>query len=160
MSKTKLLSIAVIGLMVINIGIVGFLLIKKPPMPPGGRPPMPEAGPKKIIAERLDFDKEQVAAFEKLVEAHQTSVKALGDSIKIAKNNLFLTLQSETFAGKDSLVNLLGALQKQMELLHYQHFTDLKKICRPDQLNRYNDLTSELASFFGAGKNGPPPPQH
>ncbi len=159
MSKIKLLTIAVIALLVINTGIVGFLLMKKPPMPPGGSPPMGRDGPRKMIIERLHFDKEQVATYEKLIEEHQASVKLLGDSVKIAKNNLYRSLQSETFTGKDSLVNQLGALQRQIELLHYNHFTDLKKICKPGQLSKYNDLTKELAHFFSSEKKGPPPPR-
>lgn len=165
MSKLKLLSIAVIGLFVINIGIVGFLLMKKPPMPRGGRPPMGQdgrppmnqEGPKKMIIERLHFDNQQVAAYEKLIEAHQASVKLLSDSVKIAKNNLYQSLQSETFTGKDSLVSQLGALQRQIELLHYNHFTDLKKICQLDQMSYYNELTKELARFFDIDKKGAPP---
>lgn len=164
MSKTKLLSIAVIGLLVINIAIVGFLLLKKPPIRPegrppmgqDGRPPMQDEGPKKIIAERLHLDKEQVAAFEKLIIAHQGSVNALDDSMRNAKNDLYLSLQSETFAGKDSLVNLLGALQKKIELIHYEHFADIKKICKPDQLGDFEKLTNELSGFFSADKNNPP----
>lgn len=167
MSKIKLLTIAVIGLLLINIGIVGFLMMKKSPMPPKGRPPIgmegklpgKQDGPKKIIAERLHFDKEQVVAYDKLIAAHQISVKALNDSIKIAKNNLYQSLQSENLAGKDSLVNLLGVLQKQIELVHYEHFARLKKICKPDQLNDFNELTKELARFFAPGKKDGPPPR-
>ncbi len=166
MSKLKLLTIAVISLLLINLAFVGFLLMRKPPAPPerrppmgmDGGPPMKEDGPKKIIAERLHFDKEQVAAYDKLIATHQVSVKALDDSIKIAKNDLYLSLQSETFAGKDSLVNLLGALQKKIELVHYEHFADLKKICKPDQLGNFEELTTELSRFFSVGKNNPPPP--
>lgn len=162
MSKLKLLSIAVIGLLVINIVIVGFLLMKKPPIPPfgpGGRPPMNQEGPKKIIIERLHFDKEQTDAYEKLIDAHQASVRILNDSIKMAKNDLYRSLQSETFTGKDSLINQLGRLQKQVELLHYEHFAEIKKLCKPDQLNSFNDLTKDLARFFAPGKKDAPPPK-
>jgi hypothetical protein len=168
MSKIKLLTIAVIGLLLINMGIVGYLLMKKPPMPPGGRPPMGqhdgpppmrENGPKKIIAERLHFGKDQEAAYDKLIKEHQAAVKAYDDSIMKAKNNLYQSLQSETFAGKDSLVNRLGALQKQVELIHYEHFTAIKNLCRPDQLENFNKLTNELSRFFAPGKKDGPPPR-
>lgn len=166
MTKIKLLSISVLGLMAINVGIVSFLLIKKPGGPLEGRPPMEwrggpppmHEGPKKLITERLHFDKEQMVAFEKLVEAHQDLVKPLKDSIRIAKNNLYQSLQSKTFAGKDSLVNRLGALQKEIELVHYEHFAELKKLCKSGQLSSFNELTNELGLFFVGDKPGPPPP--
>ena len=166
MSKIKLLIIAVVGLLLINIALVAFLLLKKPPVRPGGPPPMGQdgpprmqnEGPKKIIADHLHFDADQVAAYEKLIKAHQQSVKALDDSINLAKNNLYQSLQTDTFAGKDSLVILLGVLQQKIELVHYAHFADLKKLCKPEQLGYFDQLTAELAGFFSLGKNAPPPP--
>ena len=166
MSKTKLLSIAVIGLLLINITMVSFLILRKPPPPPEGRPPMglegqpssQDDGPKNVIIDRLGFDKEQVAAYEKLIAEHQASVKSLQDSIHLIKNALYQTLNHNAFTGKDSLINQLNIFQKQMELTHYDHFTALKKLCRPDQMDRFNKLTNELARFFTPGKNNPPPP--
>lgn len=168
MSKIKLLTIAVIGLLVVNIGIVGYLLMKKKPNPPEGRPPMgmdgkppgKKDGPKKIITERLHFDKEQIAQYEKLIEEHQVYVKALNDNIKIAKNNLYRSLANENVAGKDSLIASLGSFQKQIELVHYEHFASLKKICKPNQLNDFNELTKELARFFAPGKKDGHPPKN
>jgi hypothetical protein len=120
---------------------------------------MKDGGLQKIITERLHFDKEQVAAYEKLIAEHQVAVKANDDSIMQAKNNLYQSLQSETFTGKDSLVNLLGALQKQVELIHYEHFAAIKKVCKPDQLENFNKLTNELSRFFSSGKKDGPPPR-
>lgn len=160
MSKIKLLTIAVTGLLLINIAIVCFLFFKRPPHPPEGMGPlMDQAGPKNIIIERLHFDKEQVAAYEKLIQAHQAAVKLMDDSIKLAKHALYQTLSHESFAGKDSLLNRLSFLKNKIELLHYDHFAELKKICRPDQLDNFNELTNELAHLFAPGKNNPPPPK-
>lgn len=167
MSKTKLLSIAVIGLLIMNIAVVGFLLLRKPPKhgpeaPPMGHdggPPGREGRPAKIIAERLQFNPEQVAAYEKLIADHQESLKAIKDSISITKNNLYRTLAGENSSGKDSLIAKLGLLQRQIELTHYQHFESLKKICRPEQFKYFDELTKELAVFFGPGKKDGPPPK-
>ncbi len=167
MSKIKLLSIAVIGLLIVNLGIVSFLLLRKPPHPRGFRPEMnqlegrPEgqAGPKNIIIERLHFDKEQVAAYEKLIEQHQATVKNIRDSIRMAKTALYNTLNNETFAGKDSVVNELNLLQRNLELAHYQHFAALKKICKPEQTENFDKLTHDLARFFSPEKNNPPSPK-
>ena len=159
MSKLKLLSIGVIGLLLVNMGIVVFLFMKKPPHPPGGGPPMGQEGPKLIIIERLNFDKEQVAEYEKLIDEHQSSMRTTGDSIRMVKNDLYQTLNNENFAGKDSLVTRLGVLQNQIELIHYNHFAQLKKLCKPAQFNAFNDLTKDLARFFAPGKKGPPPPK-
>ena len=159
MSKLKLLSIGVIGLLLVNMGIVVFLFMKKPPHPPGGRHPMAQEGPKNIIIERLHFDKEQVEQYEKLIAVHQASIRTTDDSIRMVKNDLYQTLNNESFTGKDSLLARLNILQNQIEGIHYTHFAQLKRLCKPAQLNAFNALTKDLARFFAPGKKGPPPPK-
>jgi periplasmic protein CpxP/Spy len=156
MSKIKLLSIAVIGLLLINAGIVGFLLLRKPPLPPEGNGPAKKEGPKKIVIERLNFDKDQVAAYEMLITEHQKAVRGLKDSISNTKNDLYQSLKMETFAGKDSIINLLSVLQRRIESVHYGHFIQIKKLCRPDQTEKFNALTKDLAGYFTTEKKAPP----
>lgn len=160
MSKIKLLTIAVIGLLTVNIGVVGFLLVRKPPMPPQGSLGVKREGPKKIIIERLHFDNNQIAAYEKVIIEHQQSVKALKDSISNTKNNLYQSLKTETFTSKDSLINLLSVLQKRIESVHYEHFTQIKKLCRPEQMGAFNALTGELAFYFTTEKKVILPPSN
>jgi periplasmic protein CpxP/Spy len=153
MSKLKLLTIAVIGLLAINIGVVSFLLLRKPPLPPAGRPSVrKENGPKKLIIERLHFDKDQVAAYEILIARHQVSVKGLKDSIIDTKNSLYQCLKKETFDDKDSLINVLGVLQKRIESVHFEHFTQIKKLCKPEQIEDFNKLTKDLGMYFTTEK--------
>jgi periplasmic protein CpxP/Spy len=159
MSKLKLLSIAVVGLLLINLGTVGFLLLRKPPMPPNRMPQAEQkGGPKEIIIEKLHFDKEQVIAYEALIVEHRELVKGLKDSISNTKNNLYQSLKTETFVGKDSLINILSVLQKRIELVHYEHFAQVKKLCKPEQMGNFNNLTNELAVYFTTEKKGTPPP--
>jgi periplasmic protein CpxP/Spy len=158
MSKIKLLSIAVISLLAINIAVVSFLLLRKPSMLRNGREPIRQAGPKKIIIDKLHFDKEQIAAYEALIIEHRESVKGLKDSISNTKKNLYESLKTESYSGKDSLIILLSGLQKRIESVHYDHFVQIKKLCKPEQLLAFNALTNELAFYFTTEKKAPPPP--
>jgi periplasmic protein CpxP/Spy len=161
MSKIKLLSIAVIGLLAANIAVVGFLLLRKPPMPPMGIPQAEEKkGPKQIIIDKLQFDKEQVVAYEAIIAEHREAVKGLKDSISDTKNHLYQSLKTETFVGKDSLINLLSALQKRIESVHYEHFAQIKKLCKPEQMRDFDRLTNELAFYFTTEKKSIQPPPH
>lgn len=159
MSKIKLLSLAVIGLLVINIGILLFLFLRKPIHPAEGRPMQGAGAPKNIIIERLNFDKEQVVQYEKLIHLHQQSVKELNGQIRDTKNQLYSTLASDAVSSKDSLENKLGDLQKQIESVHYNHFEKIKKLCKPEQIEKFNSLTLELAKYFAPGRNSQPPPK-
>lgn len=163
MSKLKLLGIAVIGLLLINLALMAFIFFAKP-LKPGsifteGRAPFPVREPKEIIIERLHFDKDQVAQYEILIQQHRKTIHETDRQIRQAKNNLYTTLSDGNTAAKDSLQNVLAQLQRQVENTHYDHFEAIKKICRPDQLHAFNELTKELARFFAPQRNGPPPPQ-
>jgi protein CpxP len=161
MSKVTLLSIAIAGLIAVNLGLMAFLFFRKPPMEGPERPGMgmhPD-GPKKIIIERLHFDPQQVAQYEQLIEQHRSAIRKLDQDIRDTKNNLYATLPDSLHAGRDSLQNRLGSLQREIETVHYQHFEAIRQLCHPDQLAYFTDLTHDLARYFAPGKNGPPPPK-
>lgn len=156
MSKEKLLTIAVIGLLLINVCTVGFFFFAKPPQQPGGPPPFGKMEPKNQIVESLEFNEQQVADYEKLIAQHRQTIRELNDRIQETKSSLYRSLASENNAVKDSLINTLGSLQMQIETTHYNHFKDIKALCKPEQLDSFNDLTGQLAHFFSAK----PGPQH
>ena len=159
MSKIKILTIAVIGLLIIDLGVIGFLLLNKPPMREHSSQIPPEERTKMLIIERLHFDKEQVAQYEQLIDKHRKTIRELDEQMRKAKNDLYSTLIDGSSSSKDSLETKLGQIQKQIEETHYNHFADIKKLCKPDQLKYFNDLTADLAKFFAPGKNHPPPPK-
>jgi len=155
MDKIKLLTIAVISLLLLNLGTLGFLVLNKPNG--FGRPGMrPE--PKELIIEKLHFDKQQQKDYENLIYWHRTTIAGIEDQIHETKNRLYLQLLKTDVdkTGKDSLINALAVYQKQIETTHFTHFQDIKRLCRPDQLEDFYDLTEELSRIFGK----PRPPGH
>jgi periplasmic protein CpxP/Spy len=159
MTKMKLLSMAVIGLLLINIGILAFLFLSKPMHSPIDGPRGKGEGPKLIIIEKLHFDKEQVTQYEKLIDLHQKTVRELDGQIRETKNQLYATLAAENDKNTDSLQNKLGEIQRQIESAHYNHFEEIKKLCKPGQTEYFKNLTGELAKFFAPGKKSSPPPR-
>ena len=159
MSKIKLLTIAVVGLFLLNAGIITFMFLRTPPRPGEDRPPLRKEEPRKAIVQLLHFDKEQEDQYTELIDRHQALIRDLDDKIAETKNELYQTLSSENTAVKDSLLLTLADLQKQVESVHYGHFQEIKKICRPDQLRDFDKLTKELSSLFSRNaRNNPPPP--
>lgn len=144
MNKTKLLSIAVIALLLLNFGILSFLFITK------GHRPNDRRMPREIVIEKLHFDKNQIVAYEKIIAIHQKTIRDLDNSIRATKNELYQLLNSDKIdsAQKDSLLLELASYQKQIETTHFNHFLEIKKICKKEQLSHYNDLTEELGSIF------------
>jgi protein CpxP len=154
MEKTKLLTIAVIGLLIINFGTLGFLFLNgKDHHPPhDGRPE-----PKEVIIDKLHFDANQQKEYAKLIQWHRGEITRLDDNIREAKTELYSQLsQAEiNMKTKDSLIIVINSNQKQIEQTHFKHFEDIKKLCHKDQMDNFNALTQELSRIFAPKPHGP-----
>ena len=163
MEKTKLLTLAVITLLVLNLGTLGFLLLSGPKghKPPSGQGPEGRPKPREIIIEKLHFDANQQKEFDKLIQWHQGEIRSIEDNIREAKNELYQILSASevNLKTKDSLINALALDQKQIESTHFKHFEDIKKMCHKEQLEDFNNLTEELGRIFSKGQR-PPRPRH
>lgn len=152
MNKTKLLSVAVIALLVLNFGILGFLFLSKKHEPNGRKIPSV------IVIEKLHFDENQIVEYEKIIREHKHLIRNLDDSIKETKNELYQLLNEEKIdsAQKDSMYLKLANYQKQIETTHFNHFLEIKKLCKKEQLADYKNLTEELSRIF----SNKPKPKH
>ncbi len=156
MSKIKLLSFAILILIVINLGMLVFLVANKRQLPPETNESMRLEGPREIIIDRLHFDKQQVLAYDKLINQHRELMRELNGRIHEMKNSLYQLLKMEPATPNDSLINQLGELQKKIEQVHFSHFTQIKKLCRPEQLVEFKELIYDLANYFSTEKNRQP----
>jgi hypothetical protein len=112
--------------------------------------------PREIVIEKLSFNQEQIAAYDVTIKRHQNAIRTLDDSIRNKKNQLYSRLKNNAseIDKNDSLVIELGNYQKQIETTHFNHFIEIKNICKPEQIDDFNSLTSELSKIF-SGKRKP-----
>ncbi len=142
MNKVKFLTIVIVGLLISNIALVGFLVLKKPDHPK-------HLGPRNIIIEKLGFDENQEKAYDKLIAWHRDEITKTEKDIMLLKNKLYSNLSVDTQSNtKDSLINELSKVQIKIENIHYKHFEDIKQLCHDDQKQAYINLTTEIASLF------------
>ena len=158
MNRTKLLTIAVIGLLLINLGTLGIMIMHRPPHPPHGEMmPPPGEGPKQLIIDRLHFDDAQQKQYEALIDVHRKKTNELHDASREMHNQLFSLLKTEPVdkAKADTLIQQIADNQKEIDNLNFDHFEKIKGICKPEQIEDFNELAGELAELFGP--KGPPP---
>ena len=148
MNRTRLISFIAIGLLITNLSMVGFIFLNKPKHQMHG-------GPKKIIAERLHFDAQQIEEYDKLIALHRMEIKTKDSLIRQTKNELYGCISSNNVTLKDSFENKLGQLQIEIEEINYNHFLDIKKLCKENQLTYYNDLVKDLAQLFARPNQRP-----
>ena len=105
--------------------------------------------PKEVIIKKLGFDKDQKAEYLQLTKAHHEDVMALESNIKEKKKELYSTLANGNGnANVDSLAKAIGQIQTEIEHTHYKHFTEIKNLCRKEQLPAFNELSKELGDLF------------
>ncbi len=146
MNKLKVLSLISIGLLAVNIILIWFLVSHQPNR-------SNREGPKRIIIEKLHFDKNQITEYEKLIEWHRTEIRKADKQMLELKHNLYSYLIKEPSTSKDSLIAEIGKLQMAIEHIHFKHFLDIKKLCKHEQQNYFEAFASEITELFPQTKN-------
>jgi len=143
MSKIKIISFAAVGLLVLNLALIAVLFTHKK------HGPLPAERPRNIIIEKLKFDDDQIKEYDKLIIEHRSAIEKQEKEILSNKNRLYSSLSGNT----DSLLVIsleqqLGLLQIGIEQIHYKHFQQIKNLCRPDQLDPFNELMKNVSAIF------------
>lgn len=146
MSKTRFLILAVILLAALNVAVLTFLVV-------GRRPPHREA-PRQVIIERLHFDDEQVATYDRLIEKHHTEIRQKDTEMIAKRQVIYQSLKTDDYRQADSLIYEIGLLQRDIEQIHFDHFRNIKRLCRPEQRADFDVLVDDLANLFPM-KKGP-----
>ncbi len=151
MSKIKFLIIAVVGLLGLNLAIIGAIFIRE------RRPPLRGEGsgrnePKLFVIEKLKFDEKQIMEYEALIEVHRSQRETSNQKIHYLKNELYASVAQGSSEIRDSLIGSVLEEQKKLELINYNHFADIKMLCRPEQQKEFDELSKKLLDIFSRPK--------
>ncbi len=152
MEKTKLLSLLVIVLILINLGTLAYLFFQQGGMTHRGFGPVHGGKPDQIIIERLNFDAQQISDYRQLIEEHRSTIQEIEQSGLILRERLFTSL-TDTKVNKDSIIQALSELHIDIIREHINHFESLRGICHEDQKQAFEELSHDLGRLF---RPGPP----
>ena len=143
MEKRKFSSIVIILLILINIGLVTFILKHKKPH---------HEGPQHHIEEVLGFSDSQKKEFGIIIKKHQKNIRSMEKERLNLKKKLYnlLKVKSIDLVKKDSLIHLLSLTNEKVEQIHFNHFTEMKSICEGNQVNKFIQLTNEFPQYFAS----------
>lgn len=158
MKNTKVLSIAVVLLLLTNIVLIAFMLTDKKKHDKRRPPNWTE--PSEIMVRELGMTEQQQKDYKQLKEEHFKNVKPLFDSVKAAKTAFFSLVKKAEI--NDSLVNLFSnrVCEKQAELdkVTLTHFRQVRNIFTAAQQPKFDSLVQKMMSQRGkrdsAGKKG------
>ncbi len=163
MERTKLLTITVIGLLVLNLLTIGVLVFRtnQRPAPPGGEEPA------RVIIDRLHLDTVQQQQYRQLITQHQQQTRQLSEQAKELYRTYYGLLEATPVDSvrANALSQEIAANQRTSAQVNFAHFQQIKALCRPEQQADFVRLVAELSRLFGRSQrpdrggppNGPPP---
>lgn len=140
-NRSKVL-ITIIGiLLVANIALVSFFLLKKDVVKPEKRPDR-KTMIAKFLKEEIGFSTFQLQQYDSLSTGHSERIKNMFDSLRSNKDKQFKLLALANFS--DSAMNHIaeqsGETQKMMELKMFNHLKKIRLLCTPEQLPAFDSL--------------------
>lgn len=144
--------------MVTVLAILNIVLIitiwRKPDGPPH-HGPRGEGGPAKMIIEELKLSPAQIQQFNQLKEAHHSSVVELRDKGKALRESFFALLKEEKpdEVKASQLADSISINQRQIEMVTFKHFEDVRQLCDEEQEKSFNNIIGEVTRMM----SGPPP---
>ncbi|RYY93021.1 MAG: periplasmic heavy metal sensor [Chitinophagaceae bacterium] len=138
--KINWLAIAVIVLVLLNIGLMASIWLQKSTVAgigttaTTGQPP--RGGPGAMIIRELGFDSLQRLRFDSLRNDHHSRTEAYRAQMRDLKERFFAGLHADE-PPSDSLNAAIGALQARIDRNTYEHFRLVRALCNGAQKERF-----------------------
>ncbi|KAA3615807.1 MAG: periplasmic heavy metal sensor [Calditrichaeota bacterium] len=169
--QNRYLWITVIVLLIMNFAALTLLWVGRPEGPRPNRGPYnrldKQNRTKELLEKELGFDEKQTKQYLKLRQQHQDQMRLLEREIRQIKKQMFDEVLHDNHQNElsDSLLALAQEKQAQIEQITFQHFLDLKRLCKPDQQDKLKLLMRQVFRQGPAQRRpdaerpGPPPPR-
>lgn len=142
-----------LALFLLNLGLVGWMWFFPQRQPNGPRGETPG----QFLEKELAFTPQQKEEFRILREDHHRKTKVLRDSIRQMKEAFFRHI-GKTGVTDSALVQKSNAIAEkiaQIDKITFQHFSDVRKICSPQQQAKFDDVIDEMLRRLAANPERP-----
>jgi|CXWL01.1.fsa_nt_gi hypothetical protein len=148
-SNNKILTIAVLLLLIANIALVAFMVMGKKKcnnMHRGGK-----GNPAEMMAKELNMTEQQKKDHKQLKEQHLKTVRPLFDSLRVAKMSFYALIKEQDVS--DSIVHVysqrINEKQSAINKLTFAHFKRMRKLFTAEQQPRFDELVQKMMQQHG-----------
>jgi len=144
--------LAIIGiLLVANIALVSFFLMKKDG-PRREKKPEWKVVISGFLKNEIGFDTVQLNRYYSLSDRHKENMKKMMDSLRTPKDQQFKELAAANFSDSamNSMAGQSATAQKAMELQMFNHLKNIRLLCKPEQLPKFDSLFGKILNRKGA----------
>ncbi|MBS1759014.1 MAG: periplasmic heavy metal sensor [Bacteroidetes bacterium] len=151
-SSNRMLTIAVVLLLLINVLLVSMMLWKKN----NSNFDRDKGNPTDFIAKELGLNDQQKADFKKLKDDHFTSIKPLFDSIRTLKKAMFDLMRNENVSDSSvtKISDLIAEQQAKIDIDAVKHFREVRAMFSGDQQIKYDSLIGKMMKRRWSSSNG------
>lgn len=115
------------------------------------------------FAKKLGFSAEQKQTYDSLNTSHKTETKELQQKIDEKRRAMFRLTRVDgvSIETVDSLTTEIGMLVSNMEFRTYEHISNIRALCTPEQLQRLDSLVQRMIKSRRdreEERKTPPPP--
>lgn len=143
-ASPKTLTIAVLLLLVLNTGLVIFLVVGLKDK--SSKVPYNRQDNFELMAKELNLLEDQKAQHKLLRDEHFNKIKPYYDSIRAAKTALYARIADSTFSNKDfeaydaKASNWYSTINR----MTFEHFKKVRNLLRPDQQEGYDKFIQKM----------------
>ncbi len=113
-----------------------------------------------FMVNELKLDKDQETVYWKLRDTMVSRQRPLMDSIRKSKKRFFDLLKEPATqdSALQSRADEIAVLQKQLDLVTFQHFQQVRALCKPEQVLKFDTVIKEIVNRMTSGWRNPGKP--
>jgi hypothetical protein len=110
-----------------------------------------------FIVKELNFNEAQLQQFNMLEDEHHKAMKAIGDDMKLLKDELFLKITASTVneSSVDSLIVLISEKDKLKEKELFLRLRGVYDLCNSKQKEQFGTIIKKARKFDNRGHKRP-----
>ena len=154
MGNNRFLKIVIIALLIINVSIVSFLWINRPPHFHQGPPPRQDVFA--YLTRELQMDENQTQQYAQLRDEHHEAIEQLQQNEHHLREHFFALISKtpvDSLAIK-TISDSIASTQEQIELVTFYHFQKVRAILKPNQQKHFDEIIQQTLRMMA-----PPPPK-
>ncbi len=160
-TKSRLLGIAVIVLLLANVAVLATFWLKKDiQLPPPPKKP-PQGGAFQFLVKELAFDTLQITAYKKLREEHQQKTQVMRKNIGDAKDAFFALVKGGAAVDSITAANAWSKVAdeaRKLDIFTLTHFQKIRALCTDVQKPKFDSIITQAIKMNAPRGQGPPHP--
>jgi periplasmic protein CpxP/Spy len=145
-SRNKVLLALVAILLLTNLALVAFFVLKKEPKKREAETRQSRSAVMKgLLKDSVGFTEQQLQQFDAIKEQHEQNLKPLFENMREAKLAFYRQMNTaRDTAAITAASNAIGETQKALDLAFFKYFQNIRALCTPEQLTGYDTIVQRV----------------